>query len=110
MGLSVNGPGVSGFGLRQVDRAAAGLSAITEKLASLQRINRASDDAAGLAISDTFRSQLRQLNAEIGGAQSGANLAQVAESGLSAQGDAVSRLRELALQASNGTLSAEQRD
>jgi flagellin len=110
MGLSINGPGASGFGLRQVDRAAAGLSAITEKLASLQRINRAADDAAGLAISETFRSQLRQLNAEIGGVQSGANLAQVAESGLAAQGEAVGRLRELALQASNGTLSAEQRD
>ncbi len=109
MGLSINGPGVSGFGVRQVSRAAGGLNAITEKLASLQRINRSADDAAGLAISEGFRSQFRQLNAEIGAVQSGVNLSQTAEGGLSAQSDAVGRLRELALQASNGTLSAEQR-
>lgn len=109
MGLNIAGPGASGFGLRQVDRAASGLNAINEKLASLQRINRAADDAAGLAVSETFRSRLRQLNAEIGSVQSGVNLSQTAESGLSAQSDAVGRLRELALQASSGTVSAEQR-
>ncbi len=109
MGLSVNGPGVSGTGLRQVGRAAKGLNAINEKLAAFQRINRAADDAAGLATSETLRSRFRQLNAEIGAVQSGVNLTQTAEGGLSAQSDAVGRLRELALQGSNGTLSAEQR-
>jgi len=109
MGLSINGPGVSVFGVRQVERAVAGLNAINEKLASFQRINRAADDAAGLAISEGLRARFRQLNAEIGAVQFGVNLAQTAEAGLSAQGDAVGRLRELALQAANGTLSAEQR-
>jgi flagellin len=109
MGLSINGPGASLFGLRQLERATRGLGATQEKLSSLQRINRAADDAAGLAISEGLRSQVRQLNTEAASIQSGVNLAQVAESGLTAQGEAVGRIRELALQASNGTLSAEQR-
>ncbi len=106
MGLSINGPGTSGLALRQVERATRGLNATQEKLSSLQRINRAADDAAGLAISEGFRSQVRQLNTESASIQSGVNLAQIAESGLTSQGDAVSRIRELAQQASSGTVSA----
>lgn len=70
MGLSINGPGTSGFALRQVERATRGLNATQEKLSALQRINRAADDAAGLAISEGFRSQVPQLNAESAGIQS----------------------------------------
>jgi len=109
MGLSINGPGASDFGIRQIQRAAARLNAANERLSSLQRINRAGDDAAGLAISEGLRSQVRQLNAESAGIQNGVNFVQTAEGGLAAQSEAVGRLRELALQASNGTLSAEQR-
>ncbi len=109
MGLSINGPGASDFGIRQVQRAAARLNAVNEQLSSLQRINRASDDAAGLAISEGLRSQVRQLNTEAAGIQSGVNFVQTAEGGLAAQSEAVGRLRELALQATNGTLSTEQR-
>lgn len=109
MGLSINGPGVSDFGIRQIQRTAGRLNAVNEQLSSLLRINRAGDDAAGLAISEGLRTQMRQLNSEAVGIQTGVNLAQTTEGGLSAQSEAVGRLRELALQASNGTLSAEQR-
>lgn len=109
MDLSINGPGVSLFGLRQVQRATGGLNATQEQLASLLRINRAADDAAGLAIAERFSAQVRQLNAEVTGIQNGISLIQTTEGALSAQSDAVGRLRELAVQAANGTLSAEQR-
>lgn len=109
MGLSVNGSATSGLALRQVERATGNLNSTLQKLSSLQRINTAADDAAGLAISEGFRSQVRQLNAESSSIQSGINLAQVAEGGLTAQGDALGRVRELALQAANGTVSPEQR-
>lgn len=109
MGLSINGPGTADFGIRQIQRATARLNAVNEQLSSLQRINRASDDAAGLAISEGLRSQIRQINTEAAGIQNGVNFAQIAEGGLAAQSEAVGRLRELALQATNGTLSAEQR-
>lgn len=109
MGLNINGPGASLFGLQQLDRATGGLQQSQERLASLLRINRAADDAAGLAIAETFRSQVREANAEVAGIQSGISLLQTTEGGLSSQSDAVARLRELATQASTGTLSAEQR-
>jgi flagellin len=109
MGLSINGPGASDFGIRQIQRTAARLDATNERLSSLLRINRAGDDAAGLAISESVRTQVRQLNAESAGIQAGVTFAQTAEGGLASQSEAVGRLRELALQASNGTLSAEQR-
>lgn len=109
MGLSINGPGGSLFGLRQLDQTTRGIQSTHERLSSLLRINRAGDDAAGLAIAEGFRTQVRQLNTEVGGIQAGINLTQTAEGGLAAQSDAVGRIRELAVQASNGTLSPEQR-
>lgn len=80
-----------------------------EGLASGLRINRARDDAAGLAIAERFEAQVRQLNAEVSSYQSGINAAQTADGGLSVQNDAVQRLRELAVQASNGTLTDSDR-
>jgi flagellin len=109
MGLSINGPGSSLFALHQIQRATAGLNATQEQLASLLRINRAADDASGLAIADRFSAQVRQLNTEVAGIQNGISLTQTAEGALSAQSDAVGRLRELAAQAANGTLSDDQR-
>ena len=109
MGLQINGPGGSLFALRQLDRTTRGVAGAQERLSSLLRINRAADDAAGLAIAEGFRSEVRQLNAEIRGIQTGVNLIQTAEGALGAQSDAVSRIRELAIQAANGTLSDDQR-
>ncbi len=109
MGLSINGSGSSLFALQQIQRSTAGVNATQRQLASLLRINRAADDAAGLAIAERFSSQVRQLNAEVAGIQNGISLTQTTEGALSAQSDVVGRLRELATQAANGTLSAEQR-
>jgi len=80
-----------------------------ERLASGNRINRASDDAAGLAVAEGLRSQLRGMQVEMNNLQSGASLVQTAEGGLEQTSGALQRMRELALQASSGTLSDEQR-
>lgn len=109
MGLRINNdiPGI--FARRQTEQAQRGLIRNQEQLSSLLRINRAADDAAGLAIAERFESQIRQLNTEVDGFQSGSNLINVAEGALSAQSDAVGRIRELATQAANGTLNDDQR-
>jgi len=80
-----------------------------EKLSSGLRINRAADDAAGLAIVEGFRAQVAQANQEIANLQTGVNVVETAEGALSTQEDAVLRIRELAVQAANGTLTDDQR-
>lgn len=109
MGLSINS-NVSALGIqRQTRQTNSALLTGSERLATGLRINRAADDAAGLGISERLRGQIRQLNAEIANLQAGVQVTQTAEGGLAAQGDAVNRLRELAVQASNGTLTDDQR-
>lgn len=78
-------------------------------LASGLRITRAADDAAGLAIAERFRSQVRQFDQESRNLQFGVNAARTAEGGLQIQQEGVARLRELAVQAASGTLTDEQR-
>ena len=80
-----------------------------QQLSSGRRINRAADDAAGLAIAERFNTLVRQGQQEINNLQTGVSAVQTAEGGLSAQQDAVGRIRELAVQASNGTLNDDQR-
>jgi flagellin len=87
------------------DRQVRGLQA----LASGLRINRAADDASGLAIAEALRSQVIQDNAEIGNLQSAINVADTADAAIGTQQDAVGRLQELATQAANGTLTDDQR-
>lgn len=94
---------------RQTQRANDVINDALRQLASGKRINRAKDDAAGLAIADALNTRSRLGQVEIRNLQSGINYAQTAEGGLTAQQDAVQRIRELAVQASNGTLSADQR-
>lgn len=108
MGLRINNLQTIGA-LRQTEQATRNLELGFERLASQQRINRAGDDASGLAISERLRSQIRQAQQEAENLQSGVNIVQTAEGGLSAQQDAIGRLQELAVQASNGTLTDEQR-
>lgn len=109
MGIRI-GDGAAGlFAQRQTSQAAGRVNRGLERLASALRINRAADDAAGLAIAERLRTVVRQLDQESSNFQSGISLAQTAEGGLSAQSDAVSRVRELAVQASNGTLTDDQR-
>lgn len=110
MGVQLNSNVPSIFARRQTDRASRSLLANQEQLSSFLRINRAADDAAGLAIADRFRAQVRQFDQEIDNFQSGTNLIDTAEGGLEVQSDAVGRIRELATQAANGTLNNEQRN
>lgn len=82
---------------------------LTEKLSSGYRINRAADDAAGLAISEKMRRQIRGLTQASTNAQDGISLIQTAEGGLNEVHEMLQRMNELAVQASNGTLSDEDR-
>src|SRR3954451_21260437 len=74
-----------------------------EKLSSGLRINSAADDAAGLAISEKMRGQVRGLDIASRNAQDGISLIQTAEGGLNETHDILQRVRELAVQSSNDT-------
>jgi len=80
-----------------------------EKLSSGLRINRAGDDAAGLAVSEKMRSQIRGLSQASRNAQDGISLVQTAEGWLNETHDMLQRMRELAVQAANGTYTYEDR-
>ena len=80
-----------------------------EKLSSGMRINRAGDDASGLAVSEKMRAQIRGLNQASTNASNGISFIQVAEAYLQETTDIMQRIRELAVQASNGIYSAEDR-
>ncbi|UUZ82636.1 flagellin [Paenibacillus sp. P26] len=75
----------------------------SEKLSSGYRINRAADDAAGLSISEKMRSQIKSLNQAQRNAQDGVSLVQTAEGAMSEVSDMLTRMKELATQAANGT-------
>jgi len=80
-----------------------------EKLSSGLRINRAGDDASGLAVSEKMRAQIRGLNQASTNAMNGISFIQTAEGYLQESQDILQRLRELAVQASNGIYSDEDR-
>src|SRR3954464_7861679 len=81
-----------------------------EKLSSGYRINRAADDAAGLAISEKMRSQIGGLDQAQRNAQDGVSLVQTAEGALNEVHSMLQRVRDLRVQFDNGTLSAEDKD
>ena len=85
------------------------LSTAMSRLSSGLRINSAKDDAAGLAISERFTSQIRGLNQAARNANDGISLAQTAEGALASVGDNLQRIRELAVQSANATNSASDR-
>lgn len=80
-----------------------------EKLSSGMRINKAGDDASGLAVSEKMRSQIRGLNQAVRNAEDGISLIQTTEGYLQESQDILHRLRELAIQASNGIYTTEDR-
>lgn len=80
-----------------------------QKLSSGMRINSAADDAAGLAISEKMRRQVRGLNRAVLNAQDGISMIQTAEGALNESQSIVQRMRELAIQASNDTLTGNDR-
>jgi flagellin len=79
------------------------VSKSTEKLSSGYRVNRAADDAAGLAISEKMRRQIRGLSQASRNAQDGISMVQTAEGALNEVHDMLQRMNELAVQAANGT-------
>jgi flagellin len=80
-----------------------------EKLSSGLRINRAGDDASGLAVSEKLRAQIRGLNMAAFNAQNGISFIQTTEGYLQESEDIIQRLRELAVQAANGIYTEEDR-
>ncbi|MBK5967658.1 MULTISPECIES: flagellin N-terminal helical domain-containing protein [Thiorhodovibrio] len=86
-----------------------GLATTLERLSTGLRINSAKDDAAGLAISERFTTQIRGLDQATRNANDGISLSQTAEAALSTVGTNLQRIRELSVQAANGTNSASDR-
>ncbi len=81
-----------------------------ERLSSGLRINRSADDAAGLAIAEGFRSQIRGSQVAQRNSQDGINLVQTAEGALTETANILQRIRELAVQSANGTNSTQNRE
>jgi len=93
----------------KLSAASGAQSKSMEKLASGLRINRAGDDAAGLAISEKMRGQIRGLDQASRNAQDGISMIQTAEGALNETHDILQRMRELAVQSSNDTMQTEDR-
>ena len=94
---------------RNLASNSASLATTIQRLSSGLRINSARDDAAGLAISERFTTQIRGLNVAVRNANDGVSLAQTAEGALGEIGSNLQRIRELAVQSANATNSASDR-
>ena len=94
---------------RALNSSQSALQVSLQRLSTGLRINSAKDDAAGLAISERMTSQIRGLNQAARNANDGISLSQTAEGGLSTMGDLLQRMRELSVQAANGTNSTSDR-
>ena len=90
---------------RNLNAVSSNLSKSIERLSSGLRINRAGDDAAGLTISEKLRGQVKGLNQAIRNAQDGISMIQTAEGGLNETHSILQRMRELAVQGANDTLT-----
>ena len=109
MGLSVYNNVEASNAHRLLTNTNSAVSKSIERLSSGLRINRGADDAAGLAVSESMRSQIRGMNVAQRNAQDGVSMVQVADGALGTVGDMLQRVRDLAVQASNGTLTDAQR-
>ena len=94
---------------RMLGLTQASLSKSTEKLSSGYKVNRAADDAAGLSISEKMRKQIRGLDQASANAEDGISAVQTAEGALTEVHDMLQRMNELAVKASNGTMSLDDR-
>lgn len=94
---------------RQYNTVSSSKAKSTEKLSSGYRINRAADDAAGLAISEKMRRQIRGLNQGAANIGDGISLCRVADGALAEVNDILQRMNELAVKSANGTNSAQDR-
>ena len=109
MGLRINTNVASLNAQRNLMGTKLGLDKSLEKLSSGYRINRAGDDAAGLAISENLKAQIRGLKQASRNAQDGVSLVQVAEGSLNEISSILIRLRELAVQAASDTIGPVER-
>ncbi len=107
MGLRINNNTAAMTAYRSLSASDSQMSKSLEKLSSGFRINRAGDDAAGLVISESLRSQVGGLKVATRNAQDGVSMVQTAEGALTEVHSMLQRMRDLAVQASNGTNSAD---
>ncbi len=110
MGLRINQNIAAYNAHRNLTQTDNSLSKSLERLSSGLRINRAADDAAGLSISEKLRSQVRGLQQASRNAQDGISLIQTAEGALAETHSILQRMRELAVQAANGSLTDTDRN
>lgn len=109
MAISINSNLASVRSQRLLGQSSDNLTRTYEKLTSGQRINRASDDAAGLAIAESLRVNSRLASVAVRNAQDGISAIAVADGALASIGGVLSRLAELTQQAANGSYSSVQR-
>jgi len=109
MGLRINTNVASLNAQRSLGQTRMAMERTLEKLSSGQRINRAGDDAAGLAISENLKAQIRGLSQAERNAYDGISLVQIAEGSLTEVSNILIRLRELAVQAASDTIGATER-
>ena len=110
MGLRVNTNVSSLNAQRNLNSVTNKLSTSFRRLSTGLRISTAADDAAGLAISERLRSQVRSLDQAKRNANDGISLVQTAEGALNEVNSILTRLRELSIQSSNGTVSGQDKD
>jgi flagellin len=110
MGLRVNTNSASINAQRNLSSVTDKLSGNFRRLSTGLRISTASDDAAGLAISERLRSQVRSLDQAKRNANDGISLVQTAEGALNEVSSILTRLRELAIQSSNGSVSNQDKE
>jgi len=103
MPMTINTNVVSLNAQRNLSMSQSSLATSMQRLSSGLRVNSAKDDAAGLAIADRQNAQIRGINVAIRNANDGISLAQTAEGALATITDALQRMRELAVQAANGS-------
>ena len=109
MGLRVNNNIASINAQRNLVNTTDRLAKSLQRLSSGLRITRAADDAAGLAISENFRAEVRSLGQAQRNANDAISLLQIAEGALNETSGILIRMRELAIQSSNGTLGSTER-
>src|SRR5678815_1332250 len=103
MPMMINTNMVSLNAQRNLTTSQSSLATSMQRLSSGLRVNSAGDDAAGLAIATRMNAQIRGINVAIRNANDGISLAQTAEGALATVTDALQRMRELAIQAQNGS-------
>jgi flagellin len=95
---------------RNLSSSQGSLATSMQRLSSGLRVNSAKDDAAGLAIAERMNAQVRGMNVAVRNSNDGISMMQTAEGAMGKIGDNLQRIRELAVQSANGTLSQQDRD